>query len=49
MRYVAFLDILGFKNRIISLNQDQKKHFIIDFSNEINEAFNRQNTSNKIN
>lgn len=49
MKYVAFLDILGFKNRIRSLNQNKAKRFIIDFSKEIYVAFNRQNASNKIN
>lgn len=49
MKYVAFLDILGFKNRIRSLIQDKAKRFIIDFSKEIYVAFNRQNASNKIN
>jgi hypothetical protein len=45
MKYVAFLDILGFKERLKALNQVNAKQYITDFSATIynlwegNEAF----------
>lgn len=40
MKYVAFLDILGFKNKLRSQNQLEAKQFIGDFSRTIYSVFN---------
>lgn len=42
MKYVAFLDILGFKNKLQNLPQDQAKGFIGDFSSTVYSLFQRQ-------
>lgn len=49
MKYVAFLDILGFKNRLKSLNQNKARTFIGEFSGTIFNIFNNLNFSDKIN
>ena len=42
MKYVAFLDILGFKNKLKQLPQNEAKGFIGDFSSTVNIIFQRQ-------
>ena len=39
MKYVAFLDILGFKNILDEKNQETAKDFIIQFSKTIFKVF----------
>lgn len=39
MKYVAFLDILGFKNKLGSLDQGQARTFISDFSRTVYDIF----------
>lgn len=42
MKYVAFLDILGFKNKLKQLPQNQAKDFIGDFSSTVYKIFRNQ-------
>ncbi len=49
MKYVAFLDILGFKNKLRELKQNNARTFIGEFSGTIFNIFNEQNFSNRIN
>lgn len=49
MKYVAFLDILGFKNKLRELKQNNARTFIGDFSGTIFNIFSEQNFSNRIN
>ena len=49
MKYVAFLDILGFKNKLRDLKQNRARSFIGNFSGTIFNIFNSQNFSDKIN
>ena len=49
MKYVAFLDILGFKNRLRELEQNKAKKFISDFSGTIFSIFQSQNLKSDIN
>jgi len=44
MKYVAFLDILGFKNKLKKLSQNDAKNYIGDFSATVYSLF--QNTDN---
>lgn len=39
MKYVAFLDILGFKNKLKQLPQNEAKGFIGDFSSTVYSIF----------
>lgn len=39
-KYVAFLDILGFKNKLESLDQNQAQKFISNFSRTVYNIFN---------
>ncbi len=47
MKYVAFLDVLGFKDKLKKLSQNDAKNYIGDFSSTIYSLF--QNINNKIN
>lgn len=49
VKYVAFLDILGFKNKIRGLQPGKAKDFIFDFSGTIFNIFMKENSNNKIN
>lgn len=49
MKYVAFLDILGFKNKLGDLKQNEARFFIGNFSGTIFNIFNRYNFRDKIN
>jgi hypothetical protein len=49
MKYVAFLDILGFKNRLRELEQNKAKKFISDFSGTIFSIFQSPNLKSEIN
>lgn len=49
MKYVAFLDILGFKNKLRELKQNNAIAFIGEFSGAIFDIFNKQNFSDIIN
>ena len=49
MKYVAFLDILGFKNRLRELEQNKAKIFISDFSGTIFSIFKSPNLKSGIN
>ena len=49
MKYVAFLDILGFRNRIRGLKAEEAKDLIFDFSGTIFNIFMKENSNNKIN
>lgn len=49
MKYVAFLDILGFKNKLRELKQNKARTFIGNFSGTIFDIFNSQNFRDKIN
>lgn len=42
MKYVAFLDILGFKEKLISLDQNKAKEFISSFSTTIYSVWNEK-------
>lgn len=42
MKYVAFLDILGFKNKLAQIPQDKAKNFIGDFSATVYSVFRQQ-------
>ena len=44
MKYVAFLDILGFKNYLENNNQEQAKKYIADFSESISSIWHECNT-----
>ena len=39
MKYVAFLDILGFKNKLMTIHQENAKNFIGDFSSTVYAIF----------
>ena len=39
MKYVAFLDILGFKEKLRNLSQDEAKKYIGDFSEIVYSIF----------
>lgn len=43
MRYVAFLDILGFKGLLKSLSQSKTKDYIADFSAVVYSIFHKYN------
>lgn len=47
MKYVAFLDILGFKRRLKSLSQQEAKDYIANYSGEVYSVL--QKTRNKVN
>lgn len=49
VKYVAFLDILGFKNKIRGLQPGKAKDFIFDFSGTIFKIFNEKNSDGRIN
>lgn len=49
MKYVAFLDILGFKNRIRGLKAEEAKDLIRAFSRTIFNIFKEKNSDSKIN
>lgn len=49
MKYVAFLDILGFKNRIRGLKAEEAKDLIRAFSGTIFDIFKEKNSDSKIN
>lgn len=49
MKYVAFLDILGFRNRIRGLKAEEAKDLIRAFSRTIFDIFNEKNSDSKIN
>ena len=49
LKYVAFLDILGFKNKLRDLKQNRARSFISNFSKTIFNIFNSQNFGDKIN
>lgn len=49
MKYVAFLDILGFKNKLRDLKQNEARFLIGNFSGTIFDIFNRYNFRDKIN
>ena len=49
MKYVAFLDILGFKKKIRGLQPKEAKDLIFDFSGTIFNIFMKENSNNKIN
>lgn len=42
MKYVAFLDILGFKNKLAQIPQHEAKNFIGDFSSTVYSVFRQQ-------
>ena len=42
MKYVAFLDILGFKNKLAQIPQHEAKNFIGDFSSTVYSVFQQQ-------
>lgn len=48
MKYVAFLDILGFRNRIRGLKAEEAKDLIRAFSRTIFDIFNEKNSNKKI-
>ena len=48
MKYVAFLDILGFKDRIRGLKAEEAKDLIRAFSGTIFNIFNGKNSDKKI-
>ena len=43
MKYVAFLDILGFKNKLAKLKQGEAEKYISDFSRTIYDIWEKQN------
>lgn len=47
MKYVAFLDILGFKDRIRGLKAEEVKNLIRAFSGTIFNIFNGKNSDGK--
>lgn len=47
MKYVAFLDILGFRNRIRGLKAEEAKDLIRAFSRTIFDIFNEKNSNEK--
>ena len=49
VKYVAFLDILGFKKKIRGLQPQKAKNFIFNFSGTIFNIFMKENSNNKIN
>lgn len=49
MKYVVFLDILGFKNKLRTLKHKIVKDFIANFSATIYKIFKKKNLSNKVN
>ena len=49
MKYVVFLDILGFKNKLRTLKYKIVKDFIANFSATIYKIFKKKNLSNKVN
>lgn len=42
MKYVAFLDILGFKNKLMQMPQNRAKNYIGEFSSTVYNIFQRQ-------
>lgn len=48
-KYVAFLDILGFKNKLESLDQNQAQKFISNFSRTVYNIFNSYNYCSEYN